>query len=76
MGRVGYVETVEPVAGQDLTDLATVEWAEAATLLNTWHTLGMRGTGWTDIAVTDFFMPEHCTARRKIRGSRPPRESS
>jgi hypothetical protein len=49
---------------------------EAATLLNTWHTLGMRGTGWTDIAVTDFFVPEHCTARRKIRGSRPPRESS
>jgi alkylation response protein AidB-like acyl-CoA dehydrogenase len=34
---------------------------ESATLLDTWHTLGMRGTGSTDIAVTDFFVPEHCT---------------
>jgi alkylation response protein AidB-like acyl-CoA dehydrogenase len=34
---------------------------ESATLLDTWHTLGMRGTGSTDIAVTDFFVPEHWT---------------
>jgi alkylation response protein AidB-like acyl-CoA dehydrogenase len=34
---------------------------ESAMLLDTWHTLGMRGTGSTDIAVTDFFVPEHRT---------------
>jgi alkylation response protein AidB-like acyl-CoA dehydrogenase len=34
---------------------------ESATILDTWHTLGMRGTGSADIAVTDLFVPEHLT---------------
>jgi alkylation response protein AidB-like acyl-CoA dehydrogenase len=34
---------------------------ESATILDTWHTLGMRGTGSADIAVTDLFVPEHRT---------------
>jgi alkylation response protein AidB-like acyl-CoA dehydrogenase len=34
---------------------------EAATILDTWHTLGMRGTGSADYAVTDLFVPEHLT---------------
>lgn len=34
---------------------------ESATILDTWHTLGMRGTGSADIAVTDVFVPEHRT---------------
>ena len=35
---------------------------ESATILDTWHTLGMRGTGSADIAVTDLFVPEHLTS--------------
>jgi indole-3-acetate monooxygenase len=33
----------------------------SATILDTWHTLGMRGTGSADIAVRDLFVPEHHT---------------
>jgi alkylation response protein AidB-like acyl-CoA dehydrogenase len=34
---------------------------EAATILDTWHTLGMRGTGSADYAVRDLYVPEHLT---------------
>ena len=32
---------------------------ESATILDTWHTLGMRGTGSADYAVKDLYVPEH-----------------
>ena len=34
---------------------------EQAELLDTWHTVGMRGTGSADIAVSDLFVPDHRT---------------
>jgi alkylation response protein AidB-like acyl-CoA dehydrogenase len=34
---------------------------ESATILDTWHTLGMRGTGSADYAVKDLYVPEHLT---------------
>ena len=34
----------------------------AATILDTWHTYGMRGSGSTDYAARDLFVPEHLTA--------------
>jgi alkylation response protein AidB-like acyl-CoA dehydrogenase len=36
--------------------------AESVTILDTWHTLGMRGTGSHDVAVSDIFVPERRTA--------------
>jgi indole-3-acetate monooxygenase len=36
--------------------------AEKAKVLNTWHTLGMRGTGSDDVVVSDVFIPERHTA--------------
>ena len=34
----------------------------AATILDTWHTIGMRGTGSTDYRVQDLFVPDRLTA--------------
>jgi alkylation response protein AidB-like acyl-CoA dehydrogenase len=36
--------------------------ARQATILDTWHTLGMRGTGSNDVVVADLFIPERHTA--------------
>lgn len=36
---------------------------DEATILDTWHTMGMRGTGSTDISTEDVFVPDHRTAR-------------
>jgi alkylation response protein AidB-like acyl-CoA dehydrogenase len=35
---------------------------DKANILDTWHTLGMRGTGSDDVAVSDLFIPERHTA--------------
>ena len=35
----------------------------SAKILDTWHTLGMRGTGSADFAVQDLFVPDHLTAQ-------------
>jgi hypothetical protein len=35
--------------------------AEDDEILDTWHTVGMRGTGSHDVAVTDVFIPERRT---------------
>ena len=36
--------------------------ADKAKILDTWHTLGMRGTGSDDVIVSDLFIPERHTA--------------
>ncbi len=35
---------------------------QSGTILDTWHTLGMRGTGSTDYRADDVFVPDHLTA--------------
>jgi alkylation response protein AidB-like acyl-CoA dehydrogenase len=35
---------------------------QAGTILDTWHTMGMRGTGSTDYRADDLFVPDHMTA--------------
>lgn len=45
---------------------------EAATILDTCHTLGMRGTGSTDYAVTDLFVPDHMTVPVAPLNNPPP----
>jgi indole-3-acetate monooxygenase len=35
---------------------------QSGTILDTWHTMGMRGTGSTDYCADDLFIPDHLTA--------------
>jgi alkylation response protein AidB-like acyl-CoA dehydrogenase len=52
---------VDPATGQPAPFAAVVP-RTAATILDTWHTMGMRGTGSTDFTLQDLFVPEHMTA--------------
>ena len=54
----------EPVLenGEPVT-LITACPVNEATIVDTWHTLGMRGTGSHDVAMSDVFIPEQRTAR-------------
>jgi alkylation response protein AidB-like acyl-CoA dehydrogenase len=52
---------VDPATGEP-KPFAVFFPRSAATILDTWHTVGMRGTGSTDFAVRDLFVPDHLTA--------------
>jgi alkylation response protein AidB-like acyl-CoA dehydrogenase len=52
---------VDPATGQPKTFAAFFP-RSAATILDTWHTVGMRGTGSTDFAVQDLFVADRLTA--------------
>src|SRR5712692_6163020 len=52
---------LDPATGQP-TPFGVFFPRTAAQILDTWHTLGMRGTGSTDYAVEDLFVPDHLTA--------------
>jgi alkylation response protein AidB-like acyl-CoA dehydrogenase len=51
---------VDPATGQP-TPFGVFFPRSEATILDTWHTLGMRGTGSTDYAVENLFVPDHLT---------------
>jgi alkylation response protein AidB-like acyl-CoA dehydrogenase len=57
----GGLPLIDPVTGQPKTFAAFFP-RSAATILDTWHTFGMRGTGSTDFAVQDLFVPDRLTA--------------
>jgi alkylation response protein AidB-like acyl-CoA dehydrogenase len=52
---------LDPATGQPKTFAAFFP-RSAAKILDTWHTVGMRGTGSTDFAVQDLFVPDRLTA--------------
>jgi alkylation response protein AidB-like acyl-CoA dehydrogenase len=52
---------VDPLTGQPVPFGVFFPRAQAK-ILDTWHTLGMRGTGSADYAVDDLFIPDHLTA--------------
>jgi alkylation response protein AidB-like acyl-CoA dehydrogenase len=53
---------LDPATGRPKTFAAFFP-RSAATILDTWHTVGMRGTGSTDFAVKDLFVPDRLTAQ-------------
>ena len=57
----GEQPKVDPATGQPELFAAWLPRSEA-TILDTWHTMGMRGTGSTDISTEDVFVPDHRTA--------------
>ena len=52
---------VDPSTGQP-QPFAVFFPRNSAKILDTWHTVGMRGTGSTDFAVEDLFVPDRLTA--------------
>ena len=61
IGMDGDHPLIDPATGQPRTFAAFFP-RSAATILDTWHTFGMRGTGSTDFAVQDLFVPDRLTA--------------
>jgi alkylation response protein AidB-like acyl-CoA dehydrogenase len=57
----GEAPRVDPGTGKPAVFGVFISRTEAE-ILDTWHTLGMRGTGSTDFAVHDLFVPDHMTA--------------
>ncbi len=57
----GNQPKVDPTSGQP-SPFAGFFPRGAATILDTWHTLGLRGTGSTDVAVEDLFVPDRLIA--------------
>ena len=56
----GDAPVIDPTTG-DTTPLGMFFPRSEARIHDTWHTVGMRGTGSHDIEVTDLFVPEHRT---------------
>ncbi|MFN0026433.1 MAG: acyl-CoA dehydrogenase family protein [Acidimicrobiales bacterium] len=49
---------LDPTTGQPTPYVCFVH-RDDATVIDTWHTMGMRGTGSADVAVQDVFVPDH-----------------
>ena len=62
-GMTAVVDHGEPRPGPDGSPVMMVVYfpPEAAEIIDTWHTMGMRGTGSHDISVRDVFVPHRHT---------------
>lgn len=58
----------DPEAGPTVLHFAVPLKAEGVTILDTWRTLGMRGTGSNDIALAEVFVPEAAVSGRRPAG--------
>jgi alkylation response protein AidB-like acyl-CoA dehydrogenase len=58
----------DPQAGPTVLHFPVSLDAPGVKILDTWHTLGMRGTGSHDIALEDVFVPEAAVAGRRPQG--------
>ncbi len=54
----GDAPKLDPQSGQPVVMFATAPKADV-TVVDTWNTLGMRGTGSNDLEFTDIFLPAH-----------------
>ena len=54
----GGEPVIDAATGQPVALAAVVPRADLE-VIDTWHTLGMRGTGSADLAVRDIFVPDH-----------------
>ncbi len=58
----------DPEAGPTVLHFAVPLKAEGARILDTWRTLGMRGTGSHDIELTEVFVPDAAISGRRPQG--------
>ena len=58
----------DPEAGPTVLHFAVPLKAEGVRILDTWHVLGMRGTGSHDIELKDVFVPEAAISGRRPQG--------
>ncbi len=59
----------DPQAGPTVLHFPVPLDAPGVTVLDTWHTLGMRGTGSHDITLDDVFVPDAAVAGRRPQGT-------
>jgi alkylation response protein AidB-like acyl-CoA dehydrogenase len=58
----------DPSAGATVLHFGVSLKAEGAKILDTWHAMGMRGTGSHDIELKDVFVPDAAIAARRPQG--------
>jgi len=64
----GNLLVTSAVHDDEVLHFAVSMKAEGVTILDTWHVMGMRGTGSHDIQLTDVFMPDAAISGRRPRG--------
>ncbi len=58
----------DPESGPTVLHFAVPMQAAGVTILDTWHVMGMRGTGSHDIELSDVFVPDAAISGRRPRG--------
>ena len=58
----------DPEAGETVLHFPLSLKAEGVRVLDTWHALGMRGTGSHDVAIEDAFVPDTSVSARRPQG--------
>lgn len=67
-GDLLMTSAVTPEEGGTIIHFACPMSAPEVSILDTWHTLGMRGTGSHDVMIDGFFLPDDKVAARRPQG--------